>query len=124
MATLTDLTTSVQTVTSSGAVAATAGVDVSAVTGDYSVVVEVVSLTASKTARIQLEDTTNGWTTATALDVINVTGTIDSRYDERFTKRKYQLPNSQAGVTNGKFRVNVTAIDSAASLQLHAWLET
>ena len=124
MATLTDLTTSVQTVTSSGAVAATAGVDVSAVTGDYSVVVEVVSLTASKTARIQLEDTTNGWTTATALDVINVTGTIDSRCDERFTKRKYQLPNSQAGVTNGKFRVNVTAIDSAASLQLHAWLET
>jgi len=123
MSTLTDITTGNQTVTAAGAVAATAGLDVSGVTGDFTLCVEVVSLTAAKTARIQLEDTVNGFTAAPALAVFDVTGQQAGQYSNRFSLRKYQLPNNQFGVANAKVRANVSQIDAGGSLILHAWLE-
>jgi hypothetical protein len=124
MATPTEITTGVQTVTATGAVTPTAGVDVSGVTGDYTIVVEVVSMTAAKTARIQIEDTVNAFTASAALAVIDITGTLSGQYSQRFSFRKYQLPNSNFGVASGKARVNVTAIDASATLQLHSWYES
>jgi hypothetical protein len=123
MATLTDITTSVQTVTATGPVTPTTGLDISGVSGDATVVVEVSGLTAGKTARIQLEDTVNAFTAATALAVINVTGQIDGRSSDRYTWRKYQLPNNVFGSASAKLRANVTALDAGATLSLHAWLE-
>jgi hypothetical protein len=123
MATLTDITTGVQTVTATGAVTATAGLDISGVSGDATVVVEVVSLTAAKTARIQLEDSVNAFTASIPVAVVNVIGQISGEYSQRFTFRKYQLPNNRFGTGSALLRVNVTAIDSAATLKLHAWLE-
>jgi hypothetical protein len=123
MAQPTDITTGVQTVTATGPVTPTTGLSVSGVSGDATLVVDVVSLTAGKTARIQVEDSTNAFTAATALAVVNVTGQVDPRYDERFTLRKYQIPNSLLGQASAALRCNVTALDAGATLQLHAWLE-
>jgi len=125
MATLTDITTGLQTVTATGAVTATAGIDISAITGDATIVVDVQSLTAGKSARIQVEDSVNAFTAAAALAVFDVVGKIDSTVAAsiRFSKRKYELPNSQFGVSSGLLRVNVTALDASSTLKLHCWLE-
>jgi hypothetical protein len=123
MAVPTDISTGVQTVTATGAVTATAGVSVSAVTGDFALVLEIVSLTASKTCRIQFEDSTNAFTNSAALAVVDVIGLTQGQYSKRYTFRKQDLQNSQFGVAAGVVRANVTAIDGSATLQLHAWYE-
>lgn len=125
MATLTDITTGAQTVTATGAVTPTAGLDVSAITGDFTIVVDVQSLTSGKTARIQVEDSANAFTAAAALAVFDVTGKIDSTNASsvRYSRRKYELPNNQFGATGGVVRINVTALDSGSTLALHSWVE-
>lgn len=134
MPTILALTTGQQSVSATGAVTPTAGVDVSGITGDFMINIDVQSLTAGKTARIQIEDTTNAFTASTALFVDNLTGLIGQggtswvagTYNPvtfKRTIRKQDLPNSNFGVSGGKCRVNVTAIDSSASLSLNAWIE-
>ena len=135
MATITALSTGLQTITATGAVTPVAGIDVSGMTGDAMFCVEVVSMTSGKTARIQLEDTTNAFTASAALCVFDVVGQIGQGGVAFATNtlnvttvkqsvRKYQLPNSNIGITSGKVRLNVTAIDSSAELALNAWIET
>lgn len=62
MATMTigALTTGIQTVSTTGEITPTAGLDIAAITGDFTVKLRVISLTAAKTVRIQLEDSVNG----------------------------------------------------------------
>jgi hypothetical protein len=125
MATPTDITTGAQTVTTTGAVTPTTGLAVASLSGDYTVALEVSGLTAGVTARIQLEDTTNAFTNATALAVWNIEGqVVNGEFSIKKTWRKYELPDSQFGVTSGKFRFNVTALTGTSpSLTLHGWLE-
>ena len=136
MATITALSTGLQTITATGAVTPTAGVDVSGMTGDAMFYVEVVSMTSGKTARIQLEDTDQ------RIHYLRGALRVRCRRSDRTGRRgvchqhpepdnrrkqsvrKYQLPNSNIGITSGKVRLNVTAIDSSAELALNAWIET
>jgi hypothetical protein len=131
---ITALTTGLQTVTATGAVTATAGVDISGMTGDVTVCIEVISMTAAKSARIQLEDSVTAFTASIPVAVFDVIGQVGQggtsytagAYNPtttKFTVRKYQLANNRFGVTSALLRVNVTAIDSAASLTLNAWIE-
>jgi len=132
---ITALTTGLQTVTATGAITPTAGADISAMTGDVTVCVEVVSMTAAKTARIQLEDSVNGFTASVPVAVFDVIGQLGQggtsytagAYNpttQKFTLRKYQLANNRFGTASAVLRLNVTAIDSASSLSLNAWIET
>jgi hypothetical protein len=124
MAVPTDITTGVQTVTATGAVTPTAGLSVASLTGDYTLAIEVTGLTAGKSARIQIEDTTNAFTAATALAVWDVTGqVVNGEFSIKKTWRAYELPNSQFNVASGAYRINVTALTSGATLSLHAWIE-
>jgi hypothetical protein len=128
MAVPTDITTGVQTVTATGAVAPTTGLAISGYTGDVTLCLEVTNLSqvsGTASARIQFEDSTNGFTAATALWVFDVpTGTV-YQASTRVSKRKYELPNNQFGVSSAVIRVNVTALaGTTPSLSLHAWLES
>jgi hypothetical protein len=122
MATNTDITTGVQTVSATGAVTPTTGLDISGISGDFTIFLEVTGMTAGKTARIQFEDSVNAFTASVPVAVINVTGALTSAASQVFDIRKYQLPNNRFGVTSAVLRVNVTAIDSGSSLSLHAWI--
>lgn len=127
MATCTDITTGVQTVTATGAVAPTTGLSISGVSGDATIVIEVSTLSSvsgTASARIQFEDSTNGFTNATALWIYDVPTGIAGQYSKRVSQRKYQLPNNQFGVSSAVLRVNVTALaGTTPTLSLHAWLE-
>lgn len=135
MATITQLSSGIQSVTATGPITPTAGVDVSGITGDVMICVEILSMTAAKNARIQLEDTTNAFTASTPLWVDNVGGQmgqggtafVQGAYNPTTDKRsvrKYQLPSNVFGTANAKVRLNVTQIDGSAELVLNAWLES
>ena len=127
MAQPTDITTGVQTVTATGAVAPTTGLSISGITGDATLVLEVVSLSSASgtpSARIQFEDSTNGFTGVNALWVWDAPGGTAGQYSVRVSKRKYELPNSLFGVSSAVLRANVTVLaGTTPSLSLHAWLE-
>lgn len=132
MATITALTGLVSA-TATGVLVPTAGVAVSALSA-ATVCVEVISMTAGSTARIQLEDSTNAFTASAPLAVFDIVGQqgqggtafAQGAYNpstQKFSIRTYQLPSSQFGVTNGVARLNVTAISSSSELVLNSWIE-
>jgi hypothetical protein len=115
------VTTGVQTKTAVGAVTPTAGLDISGITGDWTLFVEVQSLTAGKKAKIQIETTVDS-TNWVALDVIDVEGDIESGFDKIYSKRAYEAPSAPFGTSACLVRANVTVIDSAATLALRSWV--
>lgn len=133
MATLTDLTTGIQTVTATGAVTPTAGVDISGMTGDATLCIEVLELTSGATAAIQVEDTVNAFTAVVGQWIEQVAGQMGATswtqgaynpLSQKGSVRKYQLPNMRLGTASGKARVNVTQLTGTSpSLTLHAWIE-
>ena len=118
------VTTGVQTVTATGAVTPTAGLDVSGVTKDFTLFLEVQSDTAAKNFQIQLEESTNAFTGTPVADlVVGGEGAITSAADKTWSLRKYQIPGTAIGTTGAVLRANVTEIDANSSLKLRAWIQ-
>ena len=117
------ITTGVQTVTATGAVTPTAGLDVSGVTGDFTIKVQVQSQTRAKNFQIQIEESTNAFTAVLADMVVGAQGTISKDFDKCWSIRKYQIPGTSIGTTGAVLRANVTELDSASTLKLRAWIE-
>ena len=118
------VTTGVQTVTGTGAVTPTAGLDVSGVTKDFTLFLQVQSDTAAKNFQIQIEESTNAFTGTPVADlVVGGEGAVSSAADKIWSLRKYQIPGSAIGTTGAVLRANVTEIDANSSLKLRAWIE-
>lgn len=117
------ITTGAQTVTATGAVTPTAGLDISGISGDFTVWIQVQALTAAKKAVIALEDSVNAFTASIVKALINPVGAAAAAYDQKYSFRKYQIPSLRAGTTSAVARINVTAIDSATSLTVNSWIE-
>lgn len=118
-----EITTGVQTFTATGALTPTAGLDISGITGDYTIWVQVESLTAAKKCLIQLEDSVNAFTASIGVATFNPVGALAKEADIRYSLRKYQCPTLRAGTTSAVARINVTQIDSATTGKVHAWIE-
>lgn len=122
--TIAALTTGVQTVTDTGAITPTTGLDISGISADMTIKVRVSALTAAKKARIVLEDSVNGFTAAVPVAEINIVGPIVSGANRTFSfKSNQDIPGLRKNVSNGVLRLNVVSIDSASSLSLDAWAE-
>lgn len=121
------ITTGQQTVTATGAVTPTAGLDISAITGDFTVKLRVQNLSSASgtpKARITLEDSVTGFTASLPAAEIDVQGSVQTKAEQAFSWRKYQLPSVRAGVTSAVLRVNVVGLSGTTpTLTLDAWLE-
>jgi hypothetical protein len=117
------ITTGVQTVTATGAVTPTAGLDVSGITGDWTLFIQVQSNTAAKKAKVVLEESVNAFTASTHDLVFDVSGAVGSTYDKVISRRKYELPSSIIGTTSAVIRANVQSITAGDSLAVRAWIE-
>jgi hypothetical protein len=122
------ITTGVQTVTATGAVTPTAGLNTAthpATTEDFTIFVQVQSLTDGKKARIVIEETNTafGGSVWIPLLIYDVEGVVASAYDLVKSVRKAEVPSTLSGTTGAYMRANVQALDSAASLALRAWVE-
>src|SRR4051794_9432227 len=104
------ITTAAQTVTATGAVTATAGLDISGITGPCTVHLRVQGLSSASgtpKATIQLEDSVNAFTAVVPVIVQEVQGTIDTKSELHFSWQKYQLPSARFGTASAVLRVNV-----------------
>lgn len=121
------ITTGAQTVTATGAVTATTGLDISGVTGDCTVHLRVQGLSSASgtpKATIQIEDSVNGFTAVQPVCVKEVQGTIDTKSEMHFSWRKYELPNARFGTASAVLRANVMVLGGTTpSLTLDSWLE-
>jgi ABC-type transport system involved in cytochrome bd biosynthesis fused ATPase/permease subunit len=117
------VTTGMQTVTATGAVTPTAGLSVAAVTGDFTLYLQVQAQTSGNTFQIQLEESTNAFTATVADLVVGGEGLIASAYDKIWSIRKYELPGTSIGTTGAVIRANVTELAANSTLALRAWIE-
>jgi hypothetical protein len=126
MALPTDITSGVQTVTATGPVTPTTGLSTAAITGDWTIKTVGSFLSAGKTAKIQIEESTNSFTNSVALAVLFFSGSAQSQAEQQTpyaALRKYALPSNLFGQTSAALRYNVTYLDPAATLSFHGWLE-
>ena len=123
--------TSLQSSTTQSAAFDGAVLDVSALTGDFTVKLQISSLTSAKSAMLALEGAAAATfpaspTPANTLWVVQAKGPTGSAYDRVFSIHSRDLPyvgGAIFGQTNGKFRVSLTAIDASASVTYSAWIE-
>ncbi len=124
---------------SSAAVAPpTAGVDISTYTGTVTWCVEVLSLTAAKTASLQLELSVNAFGATFVSSVMQfigqlgqggttpVIGAYTQNTDKRSCIVNIELPFSDVnyfGVASALARVRLAGIDASAAIMFNSWLE-
>jgi hypothetical protein len=122
-----NITTGQQTVTGTGAVTATTGLDISGITGDCTVHYRVQGLSAvsgTPKATIAVEDSVNAFTAAVTVGTKQIQGPVASNAEVAGSFRKYELPNCRFGTASAVLRVNVTVLaGTTPSLTLDAWLE-
>lgn len=116
---LSDITTGLQTVTGTGAV--TGSLDISGITGDYTLKIRVAELPAAEDAELVIEDTVDNFTASVVRGVLNVPGGLQER---TFSFLKRDLKTMRAGTASAKVRINVRTKSASGNLKLHAWLET
>jgi hypothetical protein len=116
------------TVSAAGAIGGVNGLDISGITGDFTVRVIVRKLTAASgtpRARIVLEDTVNNFTASLPIDGKNVEGPVPEEAPVTFSWRKYELPSLRAGSGSAEIRVNVVELSGTTpSLIIDAFVET
>lgn len=110
------------------------GVDISGITGDWTLVVEVLALTSGANARFVFEDSNNTFTTYNT-DIfpgpaVSMPGTIGSTSTptapdvKRYTFCKRDFPNLRFGVSSTTLRLNLTELTgSSPSCTYQAWVE-
>jgi hypothetical protein len=113
----------ITTVTATGPVTPTAGVDVSAVIGDWRVVCQVISQTAGKKYQVNLEGSAAGVATRTVHLIAGGAGSIGPTADKVYSVRRHELDAWIIGFVFGKLRCNLAELDAGSSLQLRCWVE-
>jgi len=117
----TTLTTDPQTLTAAGPAAPTTGLDISGLSGDYTLEITVQALTAASgtpKARVVLEDTVNAFTNSVAVVEMNIQGPINTPVTHLF--RSDEAPSLRLGTTSAKLRLNVYELDGTTpSITVH-----
>lgn len=99
------------------------GIDVSAITGDWTLKIQVESLTSAKKARFAFEDTVNDYTASLAGPTFNFLGTLASSYDKVKSFKKQDFPSLRLGTASAQLRLKLSEIDGSATCVYRAWLE-
>ena len=117
----TTLTTDPQTLTAAGPAAPTTGLDISGLTGDYTLEITVQALTAASgtpKARVILEDTVNAFTAAVPVVEVNIPGPVTTPITHLF--RSDEAPSLRLGTASAKLRLNVVTLEGTSpSITVH-----
>jgi hypothetical protein len=124
MATINEITTGEQAVTSSGAVTGTLDTSGIAETSDFTLKIRIRGLAAGDTANFSFQDTQNSSEFSDAIDVatVNIAGQGTAPEGVTYSFRKYQVPTMRTGATHCQLRVNCLSISGGTATVL-AWLE-
>jgi hypothetical protein len=116
------------TVSAAGAIGGTTGLDISGVTGDFTIRLTVRKLTSASgtpRARIVIEDTVNAFTASIPIVAENIEGPFPEETPVTFSWRKYEVPSLRAGIANAKIRINVVELSGTTpSLAVEGFVDT
>jgi hypothetical protein len=105
------------------AASASQALPISGVTGDWTLRLRLESLTAAKNIEIAFEDSVDGITWITRV-TRNIKGAVlTGAMIDLISIRKYDFPMFRFGTANAVLRMNILAIDSAATAVISAWYE-
>lgn len=115
------------TVSAAGAIGGTTGLDISGVTGDFTIRLNVRKLTSASgtpRARIVLEDTVNAFTASIPIASENIEGPFPEETPVAFSWRKYDVPSLRAGTANARLRINVVELSGTTpSLAIEGFVD-
>lgn len=114
----------ITTVTATGPVTPSAGLDVSAVIGAWRICCQILGQTAGKKFQVVLEGSFDNFATCKTHLIAGGTGAISASADCLFSVKKHELESfCIIGFVDGKLRCNVTALDAGSSLRMRCWVE-
>jgi len=120
----TNLTNGVQTASATGPV--TAGSDVSAVVGDFTIKLRILALSttgARAGARVVLEESIDSFATSSPIAVVDIQGPLGGN-DVLRQWRTYEVSMSKIGGAGAAVRANISVLSSGTSIKLEAWIDS
>ena len=104
------------------------GIDVSGITGDWTLKLQVEALADSTAVnvpavRFGFEDTVTDYTASIVGPTISFKGTLAKSYDKVKSFKKQDFPDLRVGIANAHLALSVTDIESGGSVTYRAWLE-
>lgn len=101
-----------------------AQIDVSGITGDWTLKLQVANLTPAGTnARFTFKDSVNAFTASVTGPSHSLQGALTKSADVVLATRKYEYPSFRLGVTNAVLLLALDQIDSGGSATYSAWIE-
>ena len=103
-------------------------IDVSGITGDWTLKLQVQAMSDAVAAtvpmvRIGFSDTVNDWTASIAGPAISFKGTLAASYDKVKSFKKQDFPDLRLGTGSAQLRMNQLNIESGGSVTYRSWLE-
>lgn len=99
-------------------------VDISGITNDWTLKLQVANLTpAAKNARFVFRDSVNSFTAILDGPSFSLQGALTKSADVVLSVKAYQFPSLRFGVANALLRLDLEQLDSAATTTYHAWIE-
>jgi hypothetical protein len=90
--------------------------DISGCTGDFTVTVRIVGLTAAKKVQIIIQDSTDGFASDIRTQfVVDALGEVDPGSPVNSSVRSYQIPNARFGHVGATLRLYVQSLDAGGS---------
>lgn len=115
--------TEIQAAVSKTAAFSGTAISVSGITGDWTLKIQVESMTAEKTARLGFEDTVNDWTASVVGPTYSFLGAIAASYDKVYSIKKKDFPNLRLGTSDAQLRCSVLSVGSGGTVKYRAWVE-
>lgn len=104
-----------------------AGIDISGITGDWTLKINVQSMTDSGAStpqvRFAFEDTVTDYTASLAGPTVSFKGSLSNNADKVKSFKKQDFPDLRLGTSAAQLRLKLAAIESGGSCTYRAWLE-
>jgi hypothetical protein len=103
-----------------------AGIDISGITGDWTLKINVQSLADASTTpvvRLSFEDTVNDYTASLAGPTVSFKGALSNNADKVKSFKKQDFPDLRLGTSSAQLRLKLSNIESGGSCNYRAWLE-
>lgn len=100
-----------------------AGIDISGITGDWTIKLQVESLTSAKNCRFAIEDTITDYTASLTGPTCSFKGALAASYDKVKSFKKQDFPSLRMGTASAQLRVKLAELDSSATAVYHVWVE-
>jgi hypothetical protein len=104
-----------------------AGIDISGITSDWTLKINVQSITVSDGSvpllRFEFDDTVNSFTGSLAGPTCSFKGTLSSSADQVRSWKKQDFPDLRTGTASAQLRLQLSNMSANATAIYRAWLE-